>query len=205
MACAFAGLAVLLTDTSSNISTDLLSTPIEESDLLSSSIVGALIAFVVLRKEDTGDLHKTLYDDSIGNDARELIIHAEGHEDVVIQRDDKIWNVIKPSTFVADKEKVRQLFTLLSENAESSYDIKDKDLASYGLDKDNLSVSFNGVKMIFGKFNEVTQQRFILKGERMYLVSETVSGLMKMGEEGFKQKEKPKLIHTIESGVPAPK
>ena len=174
-------------------------------NLVLLAVVGALIAFVVLRKEGTGDLYKTLYDDSIGNDATELIIHAEGHEDVVIQRDGIVWNVIKPSSFVADKEKVRQLFTLLSENAESSYDIKDKDLASYGLDKDNLSVSFNGVKMIFGKFNEVTQQRFILKGDRMYLVSETVSGLMMMGEEGFKPKEKPKLIHTIESGAPASK
>ncbi len=169
------------------------------------AVVGALIAFVVLRKEDTGDLYKTLYDDSIGNDAKELIVHSEGQPDVVIQRDGKVWKVIKPSSFVADKEKVRQLFTLLSENAESSYDIKDKDLASYGLDKDNLSVSFNGVKMIFGKFNEVTQQRFILKGGRMYLISETVSGLMMMGEEGFKQQKKPKLIHSIESGAPASK
>ena len=168
-------------------------------------MVGALITFVVLQKTDTGELYKTLYDDSIGNDAKELIIHAEGREDVVIQRSNNIWNVVKPSSFIADKDKVRQLFTLLSENAESSYDIKDKDLARYGLDKDNLSVSFNGVKMIFGKFNEVTQQRFILKGDRMYLISETVSGLMMMGEEGFKQQEKPKLIHSIKSGIPASK
>ena len=174
-------------------------------NLVLLTVVGVLIAFVILRKEDTGDLYKTLYDDSIGNDARELIIHSEGQEDVVIQRDDKIWNVVKPSSFVADKEKVRQLFTLLSENAESSYDIKDKNLANYGLDKDNLSISFNGVKMIFGKFNEVTQQRFILKGDRMYLISETVSGLMMMGEDGFKPQEKPKLIHRIESGAPASK
>jgi len=162
-------------------------------NLVLLAIVGALIAFVVLRKEDTGDLYATLYDHSIGNDAKEIIIHSEGKEDVVIQREDKIWKVIKPSTFIADKEKVRHLFTLLSENAESSYDIKDKDLANYGLDKDNLSVSFNGVKMIFGKFNEVTQQRFILKGNRMYLVSETISGLMMMGEEGFKLRKKPEL------------
>lgn len=174
-------------------------------NLVLLAIVGALIAFVVLRKEGTGELHKTLYDDTIGNDAKELIIHSEGQEDVVIQREDKVWKVIKPSSFIADKEKVRHLFTLLSENAESSYDIKDKNLASYGLDKENLSVSFNGVKMIFGKFNEVTQQRFILKGDRMYLISETVSGLMMMGEEGFKPQDKPKLIHSIESGVPASK
>ncbi len=174
-------------------------------NLVLFAVVGALIAFVVLRKGDTGELYKTLYDDSIGNDAKELIVHSKGNPDVVIQRDDKTWKVIKPTEFIADKEKVRQLFTLLSENAESNYDTKDKDLASYGLDKDDLSISFNGVKMIFGKFNEVTNQRYILKGDRMYLVSETVSGLMMMGEEGFKPQEKPKLIHSIESGAPASK
>jgi len=156
-------------------------------------VVAGLIAFIATRKEDTGEIYKTLYDTSIGDDAKELIIHAEGQDDVVIQLENDVWKVVKPSTFIADKDKIRHLFTLLSENAESSYDSKDKDLASYGLDKDKLSISFNGVKMIFGKLNEVTGKRFILKDDRMYLISETVSGLMMMGEEGFKSQEKSEL------------
>ena len=156
-------------------------------------VVVGLIAFIVLRKEDSGETYKTLYDTSIGDNAKELVIHSEGRDDIVIQLENDVWKVVKPSTFVADKDKVRHLFTLLSENAESSYDIKDKDLASYGLDKDKLSISFNGVKMIFGKLNEITEKRFILKGDRMYLISETISGLMMMGEEGLKPQSKPVL------------
>ncbi len=162
-------------------------------NLVLLAVVVALIFLVVTHKESTGDLHKTLYDKSIGDDAKELLIHFEGQADVVLKLENDIWKVTKPSSFVADKDKVRHLFTLLSENAESSYDLKGKDLASYGLDKDKLSVSFNGVKMIFGKLNEITQKRFILKGDRIYLVAETVSGLMMMGEEGFKPKKKPIL------------
>ncbi len=156
-------------------------------------VVAGLISFIVSRDEDKGEQYQTLYDKSIGDDAKELIIHVEGKDDVIIRRKDEIWTVVKPSSFIADKDKVRQLFTLLSENAESNYVIQGKDLASYGLEKDRLSLSFNGVKMIFGKLNEVTGKRFILKGEKMYLISETISGLMKMGEDGFKQQEKPKL------------
>jgi hypothetical protein len=162
-------------------------------NLLLLLVVAGLIAFVVTREEDSGEKFKTLYDKSIGDDAKELVIHAEGKDDIVIKLENEIWKVVKPSEFVADKEKIRHLFTLLSENAESSYDIKDKDLASYGLDKDNLSISFNGVKMIFGKLNTVTEKRFILKGGRMYLISETISGLMLLGEEGFKPQDKPEL------------
>jgi hypothetical protein len=157
-------------------------------------IVAGLIGFIVNQEEDKGEQFKTLYDKSIGDDAKELLIHVEGKDDVIIQQKNDIWTVLKPSNFVADKNKVRQLFTLLSENAESNYSLEGKDLASYDLDKDKLSISFNGVKIIFGKLNEVTGKRFILKGDRMYLISETISGLMRMGEDGFKPQEKPKLI-----------
>ncbi len=156
-------------------------------------IVAGLIGFIINRSDDEGESYKTLYDKSIGDDAKELIIHVEGKDDLVIQLKDDVWTVVKPSNFVADKDKIRHLFTLLSENAESNYTLEGKDLASYGLDKDNPSISFNGVKMIFGKLNEVTGKRFILKGERMYLISETISGLMILGEEGFKPQEKPEL------------
>ena len=156
-------------------------------------IVAGLIGFIVTREADKGESYATLYDKSIGDDAKELIIHVEGKDDVVIKLEDDIWRVVKPSKFVADKDKIRHLFTLLSENAESNYTLEGKDLASYGLDKDRLSISFNGVKIRFGKLNEVTEKRFILKADRMYLISETISGLLLMGEVGFSPQEKPKL------------
>jgi len=156
-------------------------------------VVLGLVAFVMTRKEDAGETHKTLYDTSIGDNAEEVVIHSEGREDVVLKNENDIWKVIKPTEFVADKNKVRHLFTLLSEDADSSYDVAGKDLARYGLEKDRLSVSFNGVKMTFGKLNEVAQKRFILKGDKIYLVEETVSGLMEMGAEAFKPQETPEL------------
>lgn len=162
-------------------------------NLLLLIVVIGLVAFIVTKKEGGGDLYATLYDKSIGDNAKEVVIHAEGREDVMLQNNNNEWKVIKPSEFIADKSKVHHLFTLLSENAESSYDIEGKDLVAYGLDKDRLSVSFNGVKIIFGKLNEVTQKRFLLKGKKIYLVEETVSGLLEMGEDSFKPQAKPVL------------
>ena len=162
-------------------------------NLLLLLVVAALALFIASREEQPTDLHQTLYDKSIGDDAKEVIIHSQGREDVVLKNENDVWKVVKPSEFLADKDRVRHLFTLLAENADTSYDIKGKDLANYGLDKDRLSVSFNGVKIIFGKLNEVTGNRYMLKGDKMYLVAETVSGLMEMGEEGFRPQSRPKL------------
>jgi len=101
-----------------------------------------------------------------------------------------VWTVMQPEEFVADEEQVRHLFTILSENAETRYDIKGKDLSKYGLHEDNLSITFNTVKLIFGEYNPVSQKRFILKGDTLYLVSETISGLLRAGVDAFRVKQK---------------
>lgn len=154
------------------------------------AIVAALAVFVWTKnqasKNDTSHLSATLYDKSIGDEATEVLIHVKDREDILIKNINDVWTVVKPIEFIADKEQVRHLFTILSENAESSYDIAGKDLASYGLDDDRLSISFNQVKLIFGKYNSVTQKRYIRKGDKMYLVSETISGLLQAGVDAFK-------------------
>ncbi|GAA0418092.1 hypothetical protein GCM10009133_28080 [Cocleimonas flava] len=151
-------------------------------------VVAALAAFIILR-EDEKELYTTLYDTSIGDEATDIVIHVEGQEDVVLKNTEGKWKVTKPEQFDADEEKVRHLFTLLSENADTHYDIADKNLADFGLDKDYLSVSFNGVKLVFGDYNEVAQKRYVLKGDKMYLISETVSGLLESGASSFKPLE----------------
>ena len=154
------------------------------------AIVAVLAVFVWTKnqasKNDTSHLSATLYDKSIGDEATEVLIHVKDREDILIKNINDVWTVVKPIEFIADKEQVRHLFTILSENAESSYDIAGKDLVSYGLDDDRLSISFNQVKLIFGKYNSVTQKRYIRKGDKMYLVSETISGLLQAGVDAFK-------------------
>ena len=155
-------------------------------NLLLLIIVAGLAYFVSTRKEDRGELHQTLYDESFGDEVTKIAIHVQGLKDVIIENLNNTWKVTQPEKFNADSQKVQQLFTLLSENADREYDIVDKDLAKYGLDTDKMSIRFDNVLLIFGQYNEITQQRYILKGDKMYLVAETISGLMQQGAEGFK-------------------
>ena len=140
-------------------------------------------------KNDTSGYSKTLYDKSIGNEATEIRIHVKDREDILLKSINDVWTVVQPEKFVADEEQVRHLFTILAENADTSYDLEGKDLVSYGLDEDRLSISFNQVKLIFGKYNSVTQKRYIRKADKMYLVSETISALLQSGVDAFKIKE----------------
>jgi len=154
------------------------------------AIILAIALFLWMKAQDEksnpSHLSSTLYDKSIGDEATEVLIHVKDREDILIKNINDVWTVVKPVEFEADKEQVRHLFTILSENAETNYEITGKDLVSYGLDEDRLSISFNQVKLIFGKYNSVSQKRYILKGDRMYLVSETISGLLQAGVDAFK-------------------
>lgn len=155
-------------------------------NLLLVLAIAGLALFVYTREADTSNQFKTLYDISIGDDAKEIIIQVEGKENLVLQNQNDTWKVVQPVEFIADQAKVQHLFTLLSENAESNYPLEGKDLAEYGLDEEKMSISFNGVKIIFGHLNTVTQQRFIRKGDTLYLINETISGVMQLGAEAFK-------------------
>ena len=161
-------------------------------NLILIAVVAALAYFLWVQKEedknDKSHLASTLYDNSIGDEATEILIHVEGREDILLKNIDDVWTVVQPEEFVADKEQVQHLFTILSENAEISYDLEGKDLAKYGLDKDRLSVSFNNVKLVFGEYNTVSQKRYIRKADKMYLVSETVTGLLQAGADAFRMK-----------------
>lgn len=161
-------------------------------NLVLIAVIAAIGYFLWAQKEadknDTSHLASTLYDKSIGDEATEILIHVQGRADILLKNIDDVWTVVKPEEFVADKDQVRLLFTILSENADTSFDLEGKDLVQYGLDEDRISLSFNNVKLVFGEYNSVSQKRYIRKADKMYLVSETVTGLLQTGLDAFRIK-----------------
>ncbi|MFZ1387976.1 MAG: DUF4340 domain-containing protein [Thiolinea sp.] len=100
-------------------------------------------------------------------------------EKIELQREGDDWRLLQPVAAEANAIKVRQLLTLLDDKVESSYSSADKDLKQYGLAPSDLSVSFNGSKLVLGDSNPVSNQRYILNGQQIQLVNEAVYGLLK--------------------------
>lgn len=100
-------------------------------------------------------------------------------EKIELRREGDAWRLLQPVAAEANAIKVRQLLTLLDDKVESSYSSADKDLKQYGLAPSDLSVSFNGSKLVLGDSNPVSNQRYILNGQQIQLVNEAVYGLLK--------------------------
>lgn len=96
-----------------------------------------------------------------------------------LKREGEQWYLAQPVVAEANAIKLRQLVTLLDEKVEASYNRANKDLNTYGLASRELSVSFNGHQLVFGDTNPVSNHRYILNGEQIQLVNETIYSLLK--------------------------
>lgn len=95
-----------------------------------------------------------------------------------LQRTGEQWNMLKPKQMQANATRITQLFTLLDETVDASYDATGKDLVQYGLKPAAVSVAFNDETLLFGEENPVSHKRYILSGGKIKLASEAVYGLL---------------------------
>ena len=134
----------------------------------------------------------SLYDNSMGNEIHSIIIQYPKVEnkqsimaEIQLEKTNGQWMMIKPINTPIDERKIKHLTTLLSDPIGASYPISNKDLSRFGLGVKQVNISFNGVKIQLGSLNPISHQRYVLKGERIYLVAETVYGLLIGGATSF--------------------
>lgn len=97
---------------------------------------------------------------------------------LVLKRDGEQWSLVQPVLAEANPIKLRQLVTLLDEKVEASYPRANKDLTRYGLEPRQRMISFNGNELVLGDTNPVSNYRYILNGEQIQLVNETIYSLL---------------------------
>lgn len=99
-------------------------------------------------------------------------------DSIRLQRQGNSWRMLEPKQADANPARISQLFTLLDESVEASYDAAGKDLKQYGLEPGEVSVAFNNETLLFGAENPISNKRYILVGGKLKLASEAVYGLL---------------------------
>ncbi len=152
--------------------------------------IGGLIGFIDQQSNQVIKIN-SLYDESMGNEIHSISIYhykADSSSDdstIKLKKVANKWLIIKPIEREADQRKIQHLMTLLSERIDASYPVAGKDLVTFGLDKERVSVTFNGVKIQFGVLNPISHKRYLRKDNTVYIVTETVYGLLIGGVAGF--------------------
>lgn len=172
----------------------MIKTAINKRLAFNGLLLLAILSFVwfIAQQSNKRILVDSLYDSAMGNDIHSIVIHYQKIEntlaidaEIELKKIENQWRMLKPINSPIDERKIKHLTTLLFDEIDASYPIEGKDLSVFGLDADRVSVAFNGVKIQFGSLNPISYKRYVQKGNRIYLVAETVYGLLIGGVSGF--------------------
>ncbi|HIO93258.1 MAG TPA: DUF4340 domain-containing protein [Leucothrix mucor] len=156
-------------------------------------LVLGLSWFIVQRLNPPRETLESLYDEAMGDEIVSIHIYRQDPESNIastleLKKISGKWMMTSPLQAELDGRKVQHLTTLLTDTVDASYTIKGKDLSIFGLETERVSIAFNGVKIQFGSLNPVTHKRYLRKGQTIYIVSETIYGLLLNNAGSFLQK-----------------
>ncbi len=155
-------------------------------------IVLALFWFISQQLNSKGVIVNTLYDASMGNEIVSIVINREKTKlkvspKIELKKVSGQWMMVSPIKSKVDSRKIKHLMTLLSDEISASYSVVGKNLSAFGLENNRVSIAFNGVKIQFGSLNPISYKRYVRKGDTIYMVDETVHGLLLSGVDHFIQ------------------
>jgi len=113
---------------------------------------------------------KKLSDISADSITRISIRHQQ--REIIINKNDQQWHMIKPVEVSANQFRMKTLLNLLSTISHAQYNTDDLDLKKYGLDKAVTYIRFNDTKIVFGIINPINNLRYVTINNELHLIDD---------------------------------
>ncbi|RFA30066.1 hypothetical protein CAI21_07615 [Alkalilimnicola ehrlichii] len=104
-----------------------------------------------------------------------IVIEPANGQMVRLTRDRDSWQIVQPRTLPASRFHVEQVLELLTARSAARYPAASMDLAAVGLDKPRLRVSLGDKSFVFGAAEPLTQRRYVLLDDEVFLILDSVS------------------------------
>ncbi len=135
-------------------------------------LVAALVAIVWLepglKEQPTGKPLTTL----TPQQSQQLRLTNEQGE-VVLQREGESWSLQAPLVIAANQFRVEQLLHWFTVTSVQSYAASGLELAKFGLDRPQATLSTEGVELCFGNLDPLNHRRYLLLNDVVHLVDES--------------------------------
>ncbi len=135
-------------------------------------VVAALVAIVWfepgLKEQPTGKPLTAL----TSQQPQQLRLSNE-HGEVVLQRDGEAWSLRAPLVVAANQFRVEQLLHWFGVVSVQSYAAAGLELAKFGLDRPQATLSTEGVELRFGNLDPLNHRRYLLLNGVVHLVAES--------------------------------
>lgn len=115
-----------------------------------------------------------------------IIISQANRAEIILDKTAGQWQLIAPLTAHANPTRINLLLSLLTINTGRQQAItKGQDLSPFGLTKDSVSLTLGQQHFLFGNIEPISQHRYVLHNETLYLLKDTISPLLNTNASSF--------------------
>ena len=123
----------------------------------------------------------------IDSETVEHIIISQGNRaEIILDKTVGQWQLTAPLTAHANPTRINLLLSLLTINTGRQQAItKGQDLSPFGLTKDSVSLTLGQQHFLFGNIEPISQHRYVLHNDTLYLLEDTISPLLNTNASSF--------------------
>jgi hypothetical protein len=103
-----------------------------------------------------------------------ILISRPGKPDVEMARRDRGWMLTRPVLIAANSFRVSSILELPPTPSRSQLNVSEPDLPRYGLAPAQAILALNGSRFLFGDVNPADRGRFLLHGQTVHVVNDTL-------------------------------
>jgi hypothetical protein len=151
--------------------------------LLASAALLRLQIYTERNRDDAGEAERQLT--AVNPETMTRIRIQRASDTLEFSKQDAAWQMNRPLAAPAIPERITELRALAILDVLASYDATKMDLAEYGLKPPQLSVWLDDTRLDFGKVNPANLRRYVLVGERLNLIADTIYPILNLPAENF--------------------
>ncbi len=136
-------------------------------------VIAVLVSVVVLSPEDKPAEAPSLTTLK-QSDVDRVDITRPNQPSILLEKSDGQWRMLEPYSVAANSFKVEAILGLLETGSFAQYDVKDLELANFGVDKPLAAVNINDALTIeFGNSEPISNRRYVRIGDTLHLINDT--------------------------------
>jgi len=120
------------------------------------------------------------------NSIDKIIISQSNRQDIVLVKQTDIWQLSQPIQARANPMRVKLLLSLLTSHTDRQQAISDqKNLEQFGFINTSTRLQLGDQTFIFGNIESISQQRYVLHNQIVYLADDTISPMLNTNASSF--------------------
>ena len=115
-----------------------------------------------------------------------IVISQSKRDDIVLAKHAEQWQLTQPIQVPANPTRINLLLSLLNMHSRRQQPVLDqKDLVQFGFDDNSTCLQLGEQLFTFGNVEPISQQRYILHNNVIYLIEDTISPLLNTRASSF--------------------